>query len=97
MAIHWPSWEYAASEFTKTYVQTTGNGPATAWAAVGTIVANPPDLLKAFGLSTQIGRNWKVRSPQIETVGRAMRITEKWKLSDPGGWNADWHKYSGRL
>lgn len=91
------AWEYAASEFTKTYVQTTGTGPASAWANVGKIVANPPELLKAFGLVTQNGRNWKVRSPQIESVGSAIRITEKWKLSDPGGWNADWHKYSGTL
>lgn len=91
------AWEYAASEFTKTYVQTAGNGPASAWAAVGTIVANPPDLMKAFGLVTQSGRNWKVRAPQIETVGSAIRITEKWKLSDPSGWNADFHKSSGAL
>lgn len=91
------AWENVAAEFVKTYVIKPGSASIAAWSAIGTIVANPPDLVKATGLTTQSGRNWKVRSPNIETLGSALRISEKWKLSGPGGWNADWNKYSGVL
>lgn len=90
------AFEITGAEFVKTYVLRYGTAVA-AWAAIGTIVANPPDLLKVMGLTTHPTRNWKVRSPNIETLGSGLRVTEKWKLSGPGGWNADWNKYSGTL
>jgi hypothetical protein len=88
------SWLTTGAEFRKTYVIRTGSAPS-AWNNVGAIFTNPPDLFKAFGVVAQNGRKWIKLAPQLENnLGSATRVTERFRMTGPGGALPELYEYA---
>jgi hypothetical protein len=91
-------WLVTGAEFQKVYV--LRSVPSQTWSQVGEIFANPPDLMRAFGLVTQQSRKWIKLAPNLErNLGSATRVTERYRLTGPDPQNVirDIYNYAGSL
>ncbi len=88
-------WITTGAEFQMTYV--TRGVPASIFNNVGKVFNYLPEFLKAFGWGAFFdGRNWLVLAPKVEkNLGSAARVTERFRLSGPGGVNQEIYTYSG--
>ncbi|HEV7405154.1 MAG TPA: hypothetical protein VGO11_19580 [Chthoniobacteraceae bacterium] len=76
-------WEKAGATFTKTYAVATV--PSSVYDGIGTIVPYPPGA-ENIGVPYFPGRNWLKLAPQISLRGKAILVTERHRLSGPGGY-----------
>jgi len=65
--------------YSRTYLRRSF--PVSVVAAVGSIIDTPEGIL-----GTPEGRNWLFTPPRISKRGNAIEVTERLKMSPPGGW-----------